>query len=947
MNRTIVALTIAFALAGWIVAEAQVGDGSIFGTVTDADGKVITDVKITLSGEGLMGERITTSGAQGAYRIINLPPGFYKLTVSKTNYQTMEFPNIRVRAGKDSSFNITLKTGVFEDTIVIVDENPVIDTTSPGLEFQIEGKFLTSLPISATGQWYQVMQMLPGTVMRDGVDSETPNFAVMGAGLNLPAETHYSIDGAQANDIYYGHASVTSISPDIIDDINIQLSGTGADSPIGLGGRVSVVTKSGGNDLSGIVTYYAQPKQFNDSNEDGGTAADSVFYQGDISVGGPIIKDHLWFFASTRITESNWGISRTQAQIDTLNALFPGQDNTPRGESSDRSYFVKGTYKVNDANTLFFSLQDQWGTSFNVPASWAPSAAYSSRTEGPLMNLNLDTFVNDDLTVRTQVSYQSKKNIYEGLGGNNPNQSIYGKSAIVGGYRTGQTPFITYAGNSSLNYDSDRILWTAKSDANLFIEDFHGSHELKFGIYLQPKTKYNYREIYNRSPAIEHLVLLDPNDYSKGMVPFYRLYRLADEAVTKDVGTENYAAYVDDRWQMSERLTLALGLRVDWVKGTNNTYEVVTLDDIAVSPRAGFTYRLTDDGKQFVRASAGMLYKAYTPYYMGGSNINTVGQRKEYDNDLDGVFETVVVTPGAAQANGWTKTYSEVDLSLPYSYDLTAGYSIELPWRILASVDYAYRANKNDFISVNVNPIYQNGQFVGLNDPTVTTITQKVNDTWRWVQYQSIAIQFNKSLSNNVQMLASYSYDWQDIKGTWNPYDPWGYIQPDAFETHVDDYYRGTRGHVAKFNAVWHAPWDILASVSYSVQGGYWSGPIYRNLDPNDPEVLRFGPQYIVINGRNVTNPLFKTQRFAFATRGEGQWQGDPQQTMAIRLGRVFRYDRYSFEVDLDVHNVFNWAGGVYNDSRGNILDSEQYKNQTPLGTQPPRAGKITLKFTF
>ena len=148
--------------------------------------------------------------------------------------------------------------------------------------------------------------------------------------------------------------------------------------------------------------------------------------------------------------------------------------------------------------------------------------------------------------------------------------------------------------------------------------------------------------------ALEEVALLNPGDAAAGVVPFHRRYYGVASIDTSRLAARDNTVYVQDSWKPGARLTINAGLRVDFLKATDELFDLETLNDVAIGPRIGGNYSITADNKNLVRASFGRVGDVPNASYIGGAGTSVADISDEYDNDLDGTFESVFVSQGRA-----------------------------------------------------------------------------------------------------------------------------------------------------------------------------------------------------------------------------------------------------------------------------------------------------------
>ncbi|MCG8458601.1 MAG: carboxypeptidase regulatory-like domain-containing protein, partial [Holophagales bacterium] len=405
-------LTILVVLLCAVISNAQTGLGEITGFIFDEDGKGIEQARITIESDSLLRGRKLTSGNRGYFRVITLPPGNYTLTFSKQGYQTQEIKGISVRAGKTSSFNVTLKVGDFAETVTIVHDAPIIDLQSTERQLNIDGDFLRRLPLSPNQDWRTAWSMVPGIVSdadfnfnAGAIESVTVHGdkTDANAAAYFTNQNIFSIDGMNA----MGALSATTsnqIAMDVIEDIEIVTSGFDASKPASMGGYMNVVTRSGGNEFSGSFTLIAQPEDWNWTNIDDGTPKSLEQYQPSFSLGGPIFKDRTWFFANYRYDFRNEGVSRT-ADTRARWAAFGLEMPTENNEIRNHTAFLKLTQQLSDNHKAAYSYIGSVNKAVFINATQSFEAANHGLFESNTHRIAVDSVWSDQFNTTFTISW--------------------------------------------------------------------------------------------------------------------------------------------------------------------------------------------------------------------------------------------------------------------------------------------------------------------------------------------------------------------------------------------------------------------------------------------------------------------------------------------------------------------------------------------------------------
>jgi hypothetical protein len=641
-------------------------------------------------------------------------------------------------------------------------------------------------------------------------------------------------------------------------------------------------------------------------------------------------------------------------------------------------FFVKGTTQFTSNHQFYVYMQrdvNAEDASFQVDgANFEVSAPGGSAYTGRLTSV-----WGSRMTTRLLAGYNSKGvnpdfSVFDNhLGTGGPSRPVHPTAFLSAGIVQGSGRIAVLDNIPSRNITPASKL-TFSADMTYFrTGGWAGSHEIQVGTYLQPQLKAQNTIYYSGDGfALEEVVLRDPNNPAAGTVPFHRRYYSAATEDSQRLLAHDNAVFIQDSWKPAARLTINGGLRLDWVKNTNQLYDLVTLDDFIVGPRVGGTYVVTDEQKDIVHASWGRVGDVPNSAYLDptspggttGGGTSKLAIRDEYSTKLDGVFDRVLLTPAAPKTNPNLRT--DPNRKWPFVDEFIAGYRRQLPGQISVDVSFLRRNYKDRPALVEVNGIYDNGVFRGYNDVSLNDILLLTDNHWNSFVYSGLEFTGTKRTSK-AQLITTYTRAWQHADGTWQPNDPASFLQPDAF---ANDRGLGTiRGagtnslsgtsdtrnpmwekHQFRTGLTYAAPWGIQLGTNFSIQSGPYSGPIVTRISAPD---LRFGPPTVTLsNGRVVSNPLATTIRFAYADRGTGQIKAPSLRILNLRIGRHFVLGRRRLEAAFDTFNLLNAGSDQQFLNGGNQLYSSNYAARPDgsflgVNRQPPRSGQLTVRYVF
>jgi len=315
MKKKALVFMLALVLIAGSTAFAQImPEGKITGKVVDDQGNPLPGVTVEATSPRLVGKAATVTDATGAYRLMALPSGTYQLTYSLPGFKTLVRKDIVLQLSQTLVINVTMEPAAIEEQVTVVGQSPLVDVKST-----VKGQVMTkevfmSLPRGRT--FDTLISTMPG-VTSEGI---TGGLSVDGA---TGTENMWYIDGANITNIHLGTRG-QNVVLELVDEVKVTASGYNAEFGGSMGGVVNVISRSGGNTFHGdLMGYYNNNKLWMQGKDrqylrqnpyvygqyeyvsdddlyfDGGKKRDKYNrLEGIVSLGGYILKDRLWFFAS-------------------------------------------------------------------------------------------------------------------------------------------------------------------------------------------------------------------------------------------------------------------------------------------------------------------------------------------------------------------------------------------------------------------------------------------------------------------------------------------------------------------------------------------------------------------------------------------------------------------------------------------------------------------------
>ncbi len=361
-------LVIAFAGSTSLLAQFN---ASLSGTITDPTGAVVPGATVTLKNSGTQATRSAVTGQQGTYQLSELPPGTYSLTATAKGFQLSSLDNVTLIAETPRNIDLQLTVGESNQTITVsASEVPILNTSNASIGTSISSADVTRLPAFGRDP-YELLRLTPGVISdaaRSGSGSSValPNAQGTGqsnsgifqtenqinasaAGQRLTSNT-FLIDGVSVDSLSHGGAAVVTPNPESVAQITTISSNFDASEGRNVGLHTRTVTKSGTNDIHGTLFFQYDEPGLNAFQAYGGPKqalpirVENKQREYAASLGFPIIKDKLFFFASYEgASNINKGFSEqyvpTSAFLTTLGqarstGIVNGVLNGPGGQAS-------------------------------------------------------------------------------------------------------------------------------------------------------------------------------------------------------------------------------------------------------------------------------------------------------------------------------------------------------------------------------------------------------------------------------------------------------------------------------------------------------------------------------------------------------------------------------------------------------------------------------------
>lgn len=291
----VLALSLAF-LATSAAAQTTT-TGSIEGLVTDQNNALVAGATVTVTSPNLISPQTATTDTSGRYQVLNLPPGVYKITVEGSGFAKFEKGDITVNLGRTATGDATLQLAGATASVTVIG-GAAVDTAATTTGNNVNSDQFSNFPTQRT---VQGLYTIAPTVARSGLRDATGRDRDPSVGGSSGPENNYILDGVNTSDPAFG-GSGANLPFEFVQEVEIKTGAYGAEYGKSTGGIFNVITKSGGNEFHGDLFAYGTTKGMVRSVKNFPFTGSSFngFSEVDVGgdVGGPIIKDKLWFFGA-------------------------------------------------------------------------------------------------------------------------------------------------------------------------------------------------------------------------------------------------------------------------------------------------------------------------------------------------------------------------------------------------------------------------------------------------------------------------------------------------------------------------------------------------------------------------------------------------------------------------------------------------------------------------
>ena len=731
------------------VAQQNVTSATLSGRIEDAQGAVVSGANLVATHVETNQQQTATSDHEGRYRFPYLRTGVYDLKVDAQGFSTTT-KQLTVSVGQAVDLPIRLEVAGLSAEVNIGSDVPIVETVRTQVTETIRPREINELPLN--GRNYLDLALLVPAVSPTNTGSNqrfAETSAVPGQGISIAGQrnlyNNFVVDGLSANDDA-ADLTGTYYSQEVIDQFQVVTSGAIAEFGRASGGVVNILTKSGTNDLRGSLYGFLRNQRFDARNPIAPTKDLLTQAQYGFTLGGPLHRDHTFFFTNFEQTRRNYSAVLTidPAAVNTIN-------NRLRAVNYQAPLLSTGVVPASFDTTNFFTRIDHSINQKNQLSgrySLYHINAVNSRSVGGLNAVSRGTGLDDtdQTVVVSNVTTFSSRTLNEA-------RVQYTNSRLEAPVNDEVGPAVNITGVASFGVATVSPLGR---DINLFeavdnISTQRGAHSLKFG------GDFLYNRVNILFPgALQGVYSF--NSLSSFVAGNYFSYQQAFGAPSQVQSNPNLGAFIQDEWRMRRDLTLNAGLRYD----AQFLPEPIQTDSNNFAPRVGLVYA-PGDRKTVIRASVGLYYDRI-PMRATSNALQRDGSKYlvvQLSPSQPGapVFPNVLAVQPSTLPTKPNITRIDPNIETSYSRQVNFQIERELPGNAVLSVGYLNLRAYHVILSRNVNvptvPASAGIPNLGRPDPNWGNISRFESSSNSY--YDGMVVSLNKRAARWANVRVSYT----------------------------------------------------------------------------------------------------------------------------------------------------------------------------------------------
>jgi len=951
-------------MAVLVGSAAFAQQASIIGTAVDDTKSVLPGVSVTATDQEAGRQMVAITNERGEYRLLNVPPGKYTVQAELAGFSSVVLKDVELLVGQNATIPFVMKLAQVSETLTVVGETPLVDTTSSQVTGNVDRRQMEELPLQGRN-WMELSKLIKGITANDVTN--TP-------GVSRDDDFQLNLDGQQITQKVAGSGfGQPKFSREAIAEFQIVTNLFDVTQGRSAGIQVQAISRSGTNTMAGSVYGFFRDDKFNAPDPVANRVLPYQNQQVGGSLGGPIVKDKVHFFASVEY-------EREPGTIFTSPSLLPGQSFTLPYKNTQKSVLarVDDQLSANDRLTMRGSLY-YLDNPLVLTAGAHPTNGYINTQQATNVVGNWSKVLSNNRVQEVRIGYNHFDWTRTPVPGQEGVEYNFAGGLIVG--KAYNYPQLFYQNNFESRYD---------------LSLHHNAHDLKVGgefIYVKNTGDWRIqsvgRMIFNSNPTNLNQIIVgtDPAGWNIAAIPVNTI-REFDQNFHPggweiNVPRPTWAAWIGDNWRVSDQLTLNYGVRwdVDWgvasppdvvlnsipinnnaaaagtdipdMLGTDFGFKDNIHDNTNFAPRAGFTYNVRGNNDLVIRGGTGLYYTTpvsnmtFSPQIysqMVTAAFLPPASGRCADGSLFVTNPSCGVTTydqAKAVAPAQSPRIISPDYKNPFTWQSSIGFQKQINQVTGFEIDLTHFNQYRDTRTIDPNLFFNPATGYNQNPAAVNGLANRPNRGYTQIAYfvstghrdqTQVSMALNRRFKNNFQSGVTYTY-MVSMHDDGNI----GYTAPgqnNQFDYLDGEYATSTdyQKNTLRLYGLYRFPFGISASVSYFYGSGNRfaaniAAAVYGKPGTNRLNLTAAGTptNAIVIP---ATAPLANGDTIDIASRFHGPstinsgdtiprnaLQGLPLHKVDLRLTKdIALVGRTKISLIGEVYNVFNHHNyGSYN----------------------------------
>ena len=995
-----------------VTAQMQIATAVIQGVVVDTSGAVLPGVDVEIRNVETNLTRTLITDRDGRFVALQLPPGRYTVTFKLAGFATHVQENVLATVGEAVRLSPVLKVSSVAETVTVTAASPTVETTRTAAASTLDQATVESTPILGR-KFEDLLTLTPGVSVVQGPDGDEITFSGQRGVFNNISLDGGDYNNGFFGEQMGGQRAAIDITLEAVKESQVVASGANAEFGRTAGGVVNVITKSGTNQVKGSLFHYQRIQALTSNTSDGKPLEDFHREQFGGTAGGPLIKDKAFYFVALEGIRENLRRPNLSEAIGTpcavtsptllanealinssadcqrlaLLSFFRTRRGQDEGQPIDHKVnnnaaLVKLDWNLSSTSNLSLSYNFDYSKNTNQTFDVGTYGNSANGIEGPskinVLNVNLFSTVTATRLNEFHVTYSREDRPRSATPSSVPADTGMGFGPS---FRFGNPFFLApnvdelvkrfqLKDNFSIVNGKHTIKtggeWLHTNNAQVFRGFFEGRYLFDsvtgFLRYASPAAPGGFGPstvgCSNGTFVTAPAACPSGATATGGPLLFYLQSSspdgiARDAAGASDISDEEFALFVQDKWQAGHGLTVDYGLRWDaqlmpkTVDPKSTAYAIFlndprfpsdgTLPDQwkQIQPRFGFAWDVNQNGKSVVRGSAGIFYARQNMLSQVGSvTTNGIQQKSDFRNTAFTAFADMPVWPNllapTAVPAGTFPLFTGVrvfdrNYQNPRIYSVNVGFERELAPSLAAYADFTYAkgVHLTRFLNYNAHgtaaaptqpPTRDTTTYIGANpfEPQLSDVF--VTNSRGHSLYRGGTVGMRKRFSQGYQLEGNYVIS-KDEDDDSNERDPFTDRSFNFYDLSLD-YGPSDRDIRHKFNFF-----------------------TYAEL-----------PQRFLVNVRvqaRTAQPITTSPRVSTGSDRGRNWDRKDNAYFSLdwRLQRPLRFGRsYQLIPSVEMFNTFNNANNVNPLTTVALFNFDGFLRQ---GVGDPRQMQIAVKFVF